>query len=330
MAATIHDVAKLAGVHYSTVSRVQNGKAKITQETKEKIYSAMKQLDYHPNSVARNLANGLSGAIGVVVDAKDAEAFSNVFFSRSLFAIERAAQLRGYNVIIANGGSHSGNAVESLVLQKKVDGLILPPSTAKPALIQKIGDFPLVILGEPDTGRLCASWVDNNNEQGAELAVEHLYLKGYEKIAYLGGDRKLGFVERRIKGYLNALRKDAPGIIVTCESVPEQACLAGMSMLSSKDAPDAILCNDNMAALGVIQAARKLNIPIPQQLGIVTFDNYPLAEFTDPALTAIDIDTSLLGEQTANLLFQRIERKTTNQQILLSAVLLQRDSSDRK
>ena len=70
MAATIHDVAKLAGVHYSTVSRVQNGKAKITQETKEKIYSAMKQLDYHPNSVARNLANGLSGAIGVVVDAK--------------------------------------------------------------------------------------------------------------------------------------------------------------------------------------------------------------------------------------------------------------------
>jgi DNA-binding LacI/PurR family transcriptional regulator len=85
-----------------------------------------------------------------------------------------------------------------------------------------------------------------------------------------------------------------------------------------------------MAALGVIQAARKLNIPIPQQLGIVTFDNYPLAEFTDPALTAIDIDTSLLGEQTANLLFQRIERKTTNQQILLSAVLLQRDSSDRK
>lgn len=330
MAATIHDVAKLAGVHSSTVSRVQNGKAKITKETKEKIFSAMKQLDYHPNSAARNLANGLSGAIAVVVDAKDAEAFSNVFFSRSLFAIEQVAQSRGYNVIITNGGNHGGNAVESLVQQKKVDGLILPPSTAKQALIQKIIDFPLVILGQPDTGRPSVSWVDNNNEQGAELAVEHMYAKGYRRIAYLGGDKKLGFVDRRMKGYINALRKDAPPMIINCEAVPERACEEAKNMLSAQEPPDAFLCNDNMVALGVIQATRKLNVRIPQQLGVVTFDNYPLAEYTDPPLTAIDIDTALLGDQTANLLFQRIERKTTNQQILLSTVLLERESSNRK
>lgn len=330
MAATIHDVAKLAGVHPSTVSRVQNGKAKITKETKDKIMSAMKELDYHPNSVARNLANGLSGAIGVVVDAKDAEAFSNVFFSRSLFAIEQVAQSRGYNVIIANGGNNAGNAVEALVLQRKVDGLILPPSTIKRSMIQKMGDFPLVVLGQPDTERLNVSWVDNNNEQGAELAVEHLYAKGYKKIAYLGGDKKLGFVDRRIRGYLNALQMDASAAILNCEDVPEIASQAAASLLTSQEPPDAVLCNDNMVALGLLQAARKLKISVPDRLGVVAFDNYPFAEYTDPPLSVIDIDTALLGEQTSNLLFQRIEQRTTNQQILLNAVLIQRESSDRK
>jgi DNA-binding LacI/PurR family transcriptional regulator len=89
MAATIHDVARLAGVNSSTVSRVLNGKATVTEETREKICAAMQQLDYHPNSVARSLASGLSGAIGVVVDAKDADAFSNVYFSRACSPLSR-------------------------------------------------------------------------------------------------------------------------------------------------------------------------------------------------------------------------------------------------
>lgn len=329
MASTIHDVARLAGVHSSTVSRVQNGKGKITEETKEKIFAAMKQLDYHPNSVARSLANGLSGAIGVVVDAENVDAFSNVFFSRSLFAIEQVAQARGYNVIIANGGKHASNAVETLMQQKKVDGLILPPSTAKPALLKKIGDSPAVVLGQPDDAKVAASWVDNNNEQGAELAVEHLLEKGYLHVAYLGGDMSLGFVKRRMKGYRNALPQGAVPLIKTCESIPGKSCQAALEILTASEPPDAILCNDNIVAFGLLQAARKLKISVPDQLGVVTFDNYPLAEYSLPPLTAVDIDTALLGEQTAQLLFQRIERRTANQQILLSTALIKRESSDR-
>ena len=329
MASTIHDVARLAGVHSSTVSRVQNGKGKITEETKDKIFAAMKQLDYHPNSVARSLANGLSGAIGVVVDAEDVDAFSNVFFSRSLFAIEQVAQARGYNVIIANGGKYASNAVEVLMQEKKVDGLILPPSTAKPTLLKKIGDSPAVVLGQPDAAKVAASWVDNNNEQGAELAVEHLLEKGYQHVAYLGGDMNLGFVKRRVKGYCDALPLGTAPLVKTCESIPEKASQAALEILTLSEPPDAILCNDNIVAFGLLQAARKLKISVPGQLGVVTFDNYPLAAYTDPPLTAVDIDTALLGEQTAQLLFQRIERKIANQQILLSTALIKRESSDR-
>ena len=135
MAVTIHDVAKLAGVNSSTVSRVINGKATITPDTKERVYAAMKALDYHPNSLARSLASGLSGAIGVVVDARDADAFSNVFFSRSLFAIEKVAQVRGYQVMIANGAQSHGSTIENLMKEHKVDGLILPPTTVRPSMM---------------------------------------------------------------------------------------------------------------------------------------------------------------------------------------------------
>lgn len=326
MRATLQDVAKLAGVNPSTVSRAINDKAVLMPETRARIFEAMKELEYHPNSVARSLASGLSGAVGVVVDAQDADAFSNMFFSRSLFAIERVAQAKGYNVIITNGANHAAGAVESLVLERKVDGLILPPSTVKPALLKKIGDFPYVVLGQPDKMRLSACWVDNNNEQGAELAMEHLKDKGYKRVFYLGGSGQEGFVQRRIKGYRNMNRE---GTVLLTDGTPEDACRVALEALRKPERPDGFLCNDNMAAFGVLRAAHTLHIDVPGSLGVVTFDNYPLAEYTDPPLTAVDIDTAQLGEQTAQLLFSRIEKSAVTQTILLGASLIARTSTDR-
>ncbi|MBQ9263954.1 MAG: LacI family DNA-binding transcriptional regulator [Clostridia bacterium] len=328
MAVTIHDVAKLAGVNSSTVSRVINGKATITPDTKERVYAAMRELDYHPNSLARSLASGLSGAIGVVVNARDAEAFSNFFFSRSLFAIEKVAQARGYQVIIANGAQSRDGTVESLMKEHKVDGLILPPTTVKPALMETIGDFPYVVLGTPDTLRSETCWVDNNNEQGAEMAVQHLKKMGYQQIAYLGGYQKRGFTKRRIRGYQNA--NESTEIILNTDGTSENAYTVAMAVLQKENRPDAFVCNDNLAAFGLLKACKELHLPVPKDIGIVAFDNYPLAEYMDPPLTIVDIDTAMLGEQSAQLLFRRIENKVGNQQIMLSTNLVIRASSEKK
>ena len=328
MAVTIHDVAKLAGVNSSTVSRVINGKATITPDTKERVYAAMRELDYHPNSLARSLASGLSGAIGVIVDARDAEAFSNWFFGRSLFAIEREAQSRGYQVIIANGAQSKGGNIETMMKEHKVDGLILPPTTVKPSLMKTIGDFPYVVLGTPDTMSSQTSWVDNNNGQGAEMAVSHLQDRGYLNIAYLGGYEKRGFTKRRIRGYQQA--NTGKETVLTTDGTTENAYEAALSALKHADHPDAFVCNDNLAAFGLLKACRELHIHVPQDVGIVAFDNYPLAEYTDPQLTIVDIDTAMLGEQTAQLLFKRIENKAGNQQIMLSTTLVKRASTERK
>ena len=327
MSVTIHDVAKLAGVNSSTVSRVLNGKTTITQETKERVYAAMRELDYHPNSVARSLASGLSGAIGVVVDAQDADAFSNVFFSRSLFAIEQVAQQRGYQVLIANGAKSHGGTVESLIKEHKVDGLILPPSTVKPALMKLIDSFPYVVLGMPDSLRGDTCWVDNNNEQGAELAVQHLLAHGYKRVAYLGGDQKRGFTKRRVRGFHNILGNAAR--VFSTDGTVEDATAVSREALCMSEKPDAFICNDNMTAFGLLKACRETGVRVPEDLGVVTFDNYPLAEFTDPPLTIVDIDTAMLGEQSAQLLFRQIEDTAGKQQIMLSTVLVARKSTER-
>ena len=330
MAATIHDVARLAGVNSSTVSRVLNGKVTVLDETREKIYAAMQELDYHPNSLARSLANGQSGAIGVVVDAKDAEAFSNVFFNRSLFAIEQVAQERGYHVILANGAKRAGGAasIEQLILEHKVDGLILPPSTIQPSLMKSIHAFPCVVLGQPETAAQELSWVDLNNAQGAELAVKHLLEKGYRRIGYLGSNARNGFSKRRVKGYEQALSLQQPCIYPT-DGTAEQSMQQAMEALRGAEHPDAFVCNDNLTAFGLLKAVRACGLGCPLDVGIVTFDNYPLAEFTDPALTSVDVDTALLGEQAARLLFQQIDHHTPNQQIVLGTTLVERISSDR-
>lgn len=329
MASTIHDVARLAGVNSSTVSRMLNDKATLTDETRERIYSAMRQLDYHPNSVARNLASGLSRAIGVIIDAESVDPFSNVFMSRSLLAIEQVAQTHEYNVVIASGGKRAAQVIQALIQERKVDGLVIPPTTSNRALLTKIGDFPCVFIGQSEYAKKDASWVDYNNEQGAELAAWHLQQKGYKHIAYLGGDQRNSFVKQRIKGYQKAVPSECAALIYPTNGTTEDAIHVSGTLIDSLTPPEAIICNDNLVAYGLISACKARGISVPDQLGIVTFDNQPLAEYMDPPLTAVDINTALLGEQAAQLLFKRIERKTPNQQILLSAALIERKSSDR-
>lgn len=335
MAVTIHDIARRVGVNSSTVSRVLNGKSAISEETREKIYAAMKEMDYHPNSVARSLASGSSGAIGLAIDAHDTQSFANMFFHRSMFAIEKVAQANGFNLIISSNLEEKGKSspIEKLILERKVDGLILPPSTVAPKLITKMIklDFPFIILGEPNQALPESSWVDVNNTQGGEAAVLHLLERGFQKIAYLGGNENQQFVKNRIKGYRRGLEAGgiSQSIVIQTDGTAEDSKAQAGKLMASPGRPDAFLCNDNAAAYGLLKAARELGLNIPQDIGVVTFDNYPLAEFTDPPLTAVDIDTALLGEQGAALLFQRIGRRTPNQQILLSATLIQRESTKR-
>lgn len=336
MSVTIKDIARKVGVAPSTVSRVVNGSASISEETKSRILQAMEEMNYHPNSLARNLVNGSTHCIGLIMDARDDITFSNTFFNRSVYAIDKAAQTNGYNLLIANDDNSKGaSPVEKLVLERKVDGLILPSNCVRTGLVEMLvkNGCPFVVLGEPSVMKTEACWVDANNEEGARMAVLHLAEEGFQRIAFLIENRKTVFSEKRIAGYLEGL--EAAGLscgqayIREC-GLPENAETAAEEILEEREAPDAFLCSNNVIAYYTLQALKKRGIRIPEDMGVVTFDNHPFAQYMDPPLTAVDVDTFGLGEQAAFQLIHKIKRaESGSQHTLISTRLLVRRSSQK-
>lgn len=335
MPATIKDIAKKVGVNPSTVSRVINGTASISEETRQKIKDAMKELDYHPNSLARSLVNGSTFTIGLVIDAGNSDAFSNAFFIRSVSAIEAVTQQRGFNLLITSDFDKENNsAVKNLILEKKIDGIILPVSAATEELLDLLlcNHFPFIVLGEPDKVRDGIHWIDMDNKQGAEDAVNYLQQMGYKKTILLVENRITMFERKRIQGFQSAIalqNKDiTEKLIVECGEEREQVGAALQNILEEYPDIDSIICTNNVVAYETLRFLKKQKRNIPKDIGIITFDNYPLAEYMDPPLTVVDIDTYKLGEEAANNLFSIIQNpEQVRKEVLLSTRIIEREST---
>lgn len=317
MTVTIKDIAKKVGVSPSTVSRVLNGNSRISEVTTKKIHEAMEELNYHPNSLARNFANGITYCIGLVIDAQDENTFANAFFNRSVFAIEKVIQEHGYSLIITNDRrKQSKSMVENLMLEKKVDGLIMPSSSVRKELVEELNrvGFPFIVMGEPKSCKNNADWVDIDNEQGSRIAVEHLIQQGYKRIALAIENCNTIFNQKRIAGYRSCLKEH--GIEISNEYILEHGTDINTDnkrmeelVLGSKS-PDAFLCGNNIIAFNVLRTLKNINMKVPEEIGIVTFDNYPIAEYTDPPLSVVDVDTYGLGIQVAKQLISKLQGNT--------------------
>lgn len=338
MAVTIKDIAKKVGVAPSTVSRVINGNAVISQETKDKIMKVMEEMEYHPNSLARNFANGSTYAIGLVIDASDDNTFSNAFFNRSVYAIETVVQENGYNLLITNDREDDKHSlVEKLVFEKKVDGIILPSSSATPKLIQTLrkSNFPFIILGEPENGKNETSWVDVNNALGSELAVKHLFQNGYNNIAFISENLTTVFARNRIEGYEKALEEKGYEIradfVRNCDGKVKNSFEITKELLKLTEKPDGILCSNNEIAYHVLRALKEQKVTTPNEVGVMTFDNYPFSEYMDPPLSVVDVDTFRLGEQAATNLIKKIKNENYEiQQTIIATKLIVRESTKGK
>lgn len=315
MSATIRDVARLAGVSPSTVSRVLNKTAPISEETCNRIYRAMEELRYVPNDIARSFASGSSKAIAIAINVSDARSYSNSFFNNTVFGIETTAHNNGYNLIITGANDERGgvSALEKLIMSKKIDGLILPVSMVRPSVVRLVEDigFPCVVLGRMKSDDKL-SWVDIANAQAGANAVRYLLKKGYRKIAFLSrGDREL-FTLDRLEGYRSELTAAGitpdPAYVIRSASSPEDTARGISALLQSEAAPDAVICGDDRMALAALRAGRQLGLRIPEDLGVLCFDNTEVTEVAEPGISAVDVDTFELGRTAAENLLRQIER----------------------
>ena len=333
MTATIKDIAKAVGVNPSTVSRVINGTASISEETKEKINQAMKELDYHPNSLARSLVNGSTFTIGLVIDAGNKDAFSNAFFIQSVIAIEAVAQAKGYSVLITNHSLSDSNNIKNLVQERKVDGIILPVQCMTDELVELMlgNKFPFVVMGEPQERKDKIIWVDVDNEEGSREAVECLIRSAYKNPMLLVENRQTIFEAKRIKGFEDACRSKKikkPSMHTFSEEKIEKLL---DEIKSGRRDTDSFICSNNIIAFKVLKAIKARNMSVPKDIGVITFDNYPLAEYMEPALSVVDVDTYKMGETAAELLFKSIRGKEKKiKSMLVDAKIIERDSTKRK
>jgi LacI family transcriptional regulator len=327
---TLKDVAQLAGVHISTVSRVLNPSKKqlIGQDVKTAVESAAKKLGYQTNRAASALRTGRTHTIGVLLPD-----ISNAVFSPILEGIEAAAANKDYFVVV----SHAPSEKVAIELTKRlkahqIDGLIVACATRDEQLVDLILQLqiPAVLVNRADeTGRLAS--VISDDRLAMKLAVKHLIDQGHKKIAHIAGPSDLPTGIGRKMGFEMAMQdyKLKPAGIWTCNAFTRDAGREAMhAVLRSKKSFDALVCGNDLIALGVYDAAKEAQLNIAKDFSVTGHNDMPLIDLVTPALTTIHLPHKEMGIRACELLIEQLEGKNLPPStLILRPSLVVRESS---
>ena len=321
MAITIKDVAKEAGVSIATVSKVINGKPSISEPTRLRVLEVIKQLNYHPNAQACNFARERSDNIIFLAVTEPLTAFHNPHMFEIMSGAQKVVYEKKYNFSFL-GVKDKGTACQEaadIIGRRAADGILIHgSSTSRPLvdLLVKKG-FPHVIIGRPPFST-AACWIDINNHVSGHLATEYLTKCGYTHIAFIGGPQTDEISRHRLRGFVSSMRifgLDVPDSSIKYGTYSKQSGFEMMEeLLRGSFLPDAVICEDNKIAMGAASAIRKRGMNIPNDIGMITFDDYPLSQLIDPPLTVVDINVNKLGQQAAEILMKKIRNPSLNMQ----------------
>lgn len=314
MAVTIKDVAKKAGTSTATVSKVMNGSYSISEETIQRVKQAMEELNYQPNQRARNLANKSSQTIVFVCTLEHGSGFNNPHMFEMICGLEDMLSRREYHLVIK---SISKEEARQYILDaydmRQADGFVIHASVISPALDEVLfkNAIPHVVLGAPAFNNHCC-WIDVDNRLAGELAANFLLEKGYQSLAYIGGMAEDQISMRRYEGVLMVLNEHdvilPKGYIQQGESQCDSAYSMMESILSLKSWPDAVICANNYMAYGCVKALQDHKVAIPEQMAVITFDDFPFSKILKPLLTVVDIDMYDMGNQAGKYVLQKIRK----------------------
>jgi len=304
---TMSDVARLAGVGTMTVSRVLSGTVRVSAETTQRVLTAIEQLKYRPNELARAFRGQCSRSIGLIIPY-----LYDPFFANCAHAVTSVAKERGYSVIITTSAEDPDTefAEAEHMLQRHVDGLVVIPSKFRQTRLTRalFGKTPVVAFDRPVPDP-SLDVVLVQNTAGAHRIVQHLIEHGHRRIAYFGLSRSLFTINARFLGYRRAMHEAGfePDATFDCDS--EDITLQALKeRLAGKDAPTAILTSNTLATRYVLSSISHMGLRIPSDIAFAGFDDFDLAEFTSPPLTVVRQPAQEMGRVATNLLFDRIAR----------------------
>lgn len=325
--ANISEVAKLAGVSKSTVSRVLSNSSLVASETKAKVDAAIKQLDYRPNPAARALKSSRASLIGVVVPTP-----SSAFFNPFVTGLNETLAGTGYTMMFAPGGTTAeseSTAIESL-LDRRCDGLILLLNhPLLDFLSQRLATLPepTVIVGHANANTHNALTV--NNEHGGYIAMRYLLAMNHTDIViFAGGEQNPDTIER-VKGYRRAIESyglDWSNIAIEYGEYSETFGIECAQALLKSRLPSAIMAGDDDIAAGVISTLREANIALGEDVSIIGFDDSFFARHLYPRLTTVRQPLIELGQHAGERLLRLMKKQPVETIAALEPTLVVRHS----
>jgi len=333
--ATSQDVADLAGVSRTTVSFVLNNVPgmKISEETRQRVIEAARQLNYYPASAARTLASGKTRRIGLVLCEQRDHLIADAFLLAFLRGVNDLANQQGYRVVFQGAGDEIGKiSYVGLLREQHVDGLIISAPRSDDLHLSRLHEegYPLVLHGRlPDRA---LPFVDVDNVSGARKAVMHLVELGHHRIGLItNAPLSYTSAQDRLAGYRQALQEAGlpfdDELVRYGEFSPESGRRAMESLLALSSPPGAVFVASDVVALGAMTAVRERGMHIPRDVALVGFDDIFLAAYVSPPLTTVRLPAYGLGWAASDMLIRLIsEDEPLERQMLLESELVIRQS----
>ena len=326
-AVTSGDVARLAKVSQSAVSRTFTDGASVSHRTREKVMKAAAELGYRPNALARAMISGKSQLIAMLVAYLD-----NQFYPIVLEKLSRTLQASGYQVLLFMTEPGNQDEVVQKILQYQVEGIVMASATLSSSLARECADtgIPIVTLNRY-VATSPASSVTSDNIEGGRLVADFLVRSGHERIAFIAGledsstnrDREAGFYKGLAEHGVTAFGRAVGGYTF------EGAAVATRLLLKGKVRPDAIFVANDHMAFSVMDVVRdEFKLRVPKDISIVGYDDVPEASWKGYDLTTVSQSSQKMVEATAAILIEQIERSVVRKRAaVLPAELVIRSSA---
>lgn len=334
MKVTIVDVAKKANVSVATVSRVVNGNYPVKESTKEKVLQIIEELQYTPNIQARDLIKQKSSTIGVVVPS-----LSNMFFTEVINGIEKYFNNTLYSIFLCVT-NHDKNKEVSCVnelLARNVAGIIVVDPTienCKSKFFDKIAKYSPIVFVNGYNNSPRVSSVSNDEAIGGQIVMDYLFENNHKNILFIRGGSSYSYdiKENVYRQNMKEINNFKENLVInigqgnSLETVSRAASATEEIIKENSDISAVFACNDLMA-MGVVNACKKLKKKIPDEITIVGYDNIELSEMISPKLTTVDQNMFLLGENAAILAIEKIENENKySKKILLNNTMIKRET----
>ena len=338
MAVTIREVAALAGVSPSTVSRTCKNHPAISRETKEKVRQAMAQLGYEPNVQPAAQPGAASQIIGIILPPSSKSVYENAFYLEAIRGISQFCNEHQYISTIVTGQDEEEilQAIQILMKHEQMGGFIVLYSKQDDVIIDYLyGEGILyVLIGKAKQFVNQTIYIDNDNLLAGKEATEYLYRLGHRQIAYVGSEYIMFFSAERKAGYQAALLEHGlplkPEYCIEISQFSLDGNEALNELLEGEGRPTAVVTSDDIIAISLKRLCAQRGLSVPEDLSIVSFNNSLFARISSPQLTSVDINSLQLGIEAASQLINHIENPNLlATKIIVPHSLVERDSCRR-